>query len=315
MDEKILLSSYVLKLKDNEKRAQTFSQFNGDLDFLDVFKDFTDDIFENIQISEDSNRQHSTHLTLDSPALNDLEDSRKIYGFFSSGVSGEQYKVINTETNEEELKVKPYHAAFRNVFFLLYVPRLKSKAYLILQRKAQFGIKGKLYKTINEYLRKRGLINYRLEINNILHNKVYRKMMDEGKLKRVELIKNKIPSSIENFIYNNEELEEIRGTFKSSFTSRTSLPDTWKDYLDRLFRQRNDQNGSYEIEGLDNDYDDLEFELELNGKKKTFYMVKQHRIQPDIDVSANISYEDGEPTVESLIEQAEEIIYDITQIV
>lgn len=314
MDEKILLSSYVLKLKDSDRKHQTLSHFNGSLDFIDVFKDFSNEILKNIQTSSDIKNQHTTHLTLESPIIKDPTDVRTVYGFFSSGVSGEKYKVVNTETNEEELDVKPHHAAFRDVFFLLYVPRLKSKAYLILQRKSQFGVKGRVYKSLNDYLKKRGL-KYRVEIDNILHNKVYRKMMDEGRLKRVELIKNKIPRSIEKFMNNGGELEEIKGTFKSSFTSRTSLPEAWKEYLDKLFKQRNSRNGTVEIQGLDNEYDDLEFELELNGKKKTFYMVNQQRIQPDIDITANIEFENGEPTIDSLLSQAKEIIYDITQII
>jgi hypothetical protein len=314
MDEKILLSSYVVKIKDLDKVYHNLSHIDGSVDFINLFQDFTNEIFTTIQKSSDIKGLHTTHLTLDEPIKHDNEDARRLYGFFSSGVSGEKYKVVDTTTNEKELEVEPHHAAFRNVFFYLYIPPLKSTGYLILQRKAQFGIKLRLNSALNKYLQDKGLHRFRLELNNVIHNKVYRKMMDEGRLKRVELIKNKIPRSIEKFMENNEELEQIKGTFKSSFTSRTSLPDTWKSYIDGLFKQRNSQNGTVEIQGLDNDYDDLEFELELNGKKKTFYMVNQQRIQPDVDITNNVEFKEGEPTVESLIQQAKELIEDITQI-
>jgi hypothetical protein len=314
MDEKLLLSSYIVKIKDKEKKYQLMDKIGGTRDFLETFNEFTEFIFQNIEKLEDYGSKHTIHLTLESPATIDDSDGRSIYGFFASGVSGERFKVIDTNTNEKEMDVKPHHAAFRNIFFYLYVPRLKNKAYLILQRKSKFGIKGKLNESLSKYLKTNGLHNYRLEINNVLHNKVYEKMMKHGNLKKVELIKNRIPGSLEKYMDNNQELEEIKGTFKSSFSSGISLPKTWKDFIDKIFKQTS-PDGNVEIPELDNDYDDLEFELELNGKKKTFYMVKQHRIQPDIDVTQNLEIVDGEPTIDSLLVQSQEIVDDIIKII
>lgn len=315
MDEKVLLSSYVVKIRDNKKNYHHLSHIDGSVDFIKLFEDFTSEIYETIEKTTDFKGGHTTHLTLEEPINKDPNELRSFYGFFSSGVSGEKYKVIDTTTNEKELEVEPHHAAFRNVFFYLYVPKQKNKAYIVLQRKSNFGIKLRLTRALNNYLKKRDMTKFRIELDNVLHNKVYRRMMDEGRLKRVELIKNKIPSSIEKYIENNEELEEVKGTFKSSFTSRTSLPDRWKDYLDRLFKQRTSQNGSIEIKGLDNEYDDIEFELELNGKKKTFYMVNQQRIQPDVDITNNVEFKEGEPSLASLVKEAKELIDDITKVI
>jgi hypothetical protein len=314
MNDRILLSSYAVKIRDDDKNYHDLSNIDGSIDFIDVFNKFCIEIFKSIKRIEGVKGSYITHLTLESPALLD-KNARMICGFFSSGVSGEKYNLVDTETNVKELSVEPRHAAFRNVFFYLFVPQNKNTAYLILQRKSQFGIKLRLNWALNDYLKLNGLHKFKLELNNVIHNKVYKKMMKEGNLKKVELIKKRIPRSIEQYMNNNEELDEIKGTFRSSFTSRTSLPDSWKDFLDKMFQQRNSNNGTVEIQELDNDYDDLEFELELNGKKKTFYMINQQRIQPDIDVTPNVEFEDGEPTQDSLLQQAQEIISDIVQII
>lgn len=315
MDEKILLSSYVIKIKNSDKTPQLLERIGESLDFLELFKGFTAHIFANIEKSIDYGTKSTTHLTLEKPIQDDTEEGdRRIYGFFSSGVSGEKYKIIDTNTNLPKVDVEPHDAAFRNIFFYLYVPRRKNKAFLILQRKSKFGIKGKLKEALTKYMRKSGLNAYRLHIDNILHSKVYQKMMENGNLKKVELIKNKIPNNIERYINNDENLEEVKGTFKSSFSSGTSLPSSWRKYIDKIYSSTQ-KKGTVEIPELDNDYDELEFELELNGKRKTFYMIKQHRIQPDIDVTSNVMYKDGQPTEESLLEQARELIDDITKIV
>lgn len=313
MEERILLATYVVKIFDNNKNQQVLSHFNGTNDFLDVFRQFTEYIFENVNQLRDLSGERLIYLTLESPAeIN--EENRCIYGYFSSGVGGEKYKLVNTNTNETAMDVDTFHAAFRNVFFYFFVPTNRNIGYLILQRKQHFGIKTKLIPAINSYIKQEGYQNYRVHINNLVHNSVYNRMMQRGNLKKVELVKRRIPRSLESYIEGNEEVEEIKGTFRSSFSSRTSLPQNWKDYIDRIFNQHDTENSTLEIPGLDDNVQDIEFQLELNGKKKTFYVVNRQRIQPDIDVTRNIEFIEDEPTLESLKEQAIELINDMLEI-
>lgn len=313
MEERILLATYVVKIYDNNKNQQVLSHFNGTDDFLRTFRLFTEYIFENVNQLPDLSGRRTIHLTLEEPAITE-EDNRCIYGYFSSGVSGEKYRLVNTNTNETEMDVDTHHAAFRNVFFYFYVPRNRNIGYLILQRKQHFGIKTKLIPAINSYIRQEGYQLYNVHINNLVHNSVYNRMMRDGNLKKVELVKRRIPRSLESYIEGNEQPEEINGTFRSSFTSRISLPQNWKDYIDRIFRQHNTENATLDIQGLDDNFNDLEFELELNGKKKTFYVVNRQRIQPDIDVTRNVEFENDEPTTESLKFQAIELIEEMLEI-
>ena len=48
MEERILLSTYVIKIIDNKKNNQYLSSFNGSDDFLLVFEKFSNYIFENV---------------------------------------------------------------------------------------------------------------------------------------------------------------------------------------------------------------------------------------------------------------------------
>ena len=313
MEERILLATYVVKIYDNNKNQQVLSHFNGTDDFLTTFRLFTENIFQNINQLPDLSGNRTIHLTLEQPAITN-EDNRYIYGYFSSGVGGERYRLVNTNTNETEMDVDTHHAAFRNVFFYFYVPKNRNIGYLILQRKQHFGIKTKLIPAINSYIRQRGYYLYNVHINNLVHNSVYNRMMRDGNLKKVELVKRRIPRSLEAYIEGNEQLEEINGTYRSSFTSRTSLPQNWKDFIDRIFKQQNSENATLDIQDLDENINDLEFELELNGKKKTFYVVNRQRIQPDIDVTRNIEFVNDEPSTDSLIAQAIELINEMLEI-
>ena len=93
--------------------------------------------------------------------------------------------------------------------------------------------------------------------------------------------------------------------------SSTGLPQNYKNFVDYLFTHQDKER----IEIVDNEFDEVEFELELNGKKKTFYVMNKSRIQPDIDVSSELEYnEDGSVKIESLISQSEELIRDLIEL-
>lgn len=309
--ERILLSTYLIKIRDNRRNDQILSHFNGTDDFMNFFDGFLNHIFRNVGAISEASDNTTKHLTLDSPHIIN-RDQRTVYGYFSSGVSGDEYKIKDVETQDELLNVLRNHAAYRNIFFYISIPRNRNTAALVLQRKSKFGIKGLLDKSLNRHLKEQGYQIYKIQVNNVLHGQVYRRMMADGKLSKVDLIKRRIPASIEQFYQNDGNLNQIPGTFKTSMMSPVGLPQNFKEFVNRLFTNPNRER--IEIAGIDDEFDEVEFELELNGKKKSFYVAQRHRIQPDVDVTSRIEMVDGQPTTESLLDQAIELVQDIIDI-
>lgn len=306
---KILLSTYLLEILDNRRNEQILSQFNGADDFFDVIQDYLNTIFTNIRAEADTGQTTMLHLTLESPPIVDVA-SRRIYGYFSSGVSGDQYQIRDLDTQDNLLDVERNHAAFRNLFFYLELPNGRNSGALILQRKAKYGIKTIFKRTINNYLKEQGYQIYSVSVNNILHGRVYRRMIMEGNLKRVDLIRRRIPPTIEQLYENNGNVDQIPGVLKTSMISHSSLPQAYRNLVDRLFT--NPDLERIELDGIDEEFDEVEFELELNGKKKTFYVANKHRIQPDVDVTNQLNFDENQiPTIESLIRQCEDLVQDI----
>ncbi|KAB1068523.1 hypothetical protein F6U93_06225 [Tamlana haliotis] len=310
--DRILLSTYILKIRDRQKNDQILSRFNGEDDFLRIMENYLNSIFETILATVDTRDTTAIHLTLDAPPNVNIEN-RSIHGFFSTGISGEQYDIKDVESRETIVEVQRNHAAFRNIFFYLKIPTERDNGALILQRKAKFGIKTILKKTLNRYVKGQGYQNYTVYVNNVVHGRVYRTMITQGNLKKVDFIKRRLPSSIEAYYNNDMREDQIPGTLKTSMLSSTSLPQNYKNFVNDLFT--NPDRERIEIDGIDEDFDEVEFELELNGKRKTFYVKHKNRIQPDIDVTADVELgEQGQPTTESLIRISEELIVDIIQL-
>jgi hypothetical protein len=311
MNERILLASYSINIKFKKEDAY-LSSFNNVDDFYPVLKKFLNYIYENVNQLKDRAGNETIYLTLEE--LPTFDDKNRIcYGYFSSGISGDTYKVKEVETNTVLMNVdRNKHASFRDVFFYFSIPYNKSQGYLILQRKTNFGIKTKLAPALNGFLAKEGYLENFLTLKNLVHISVYKQMMKLGKLKKVELVKNKIPSSLEEYLNNDENYNQTKGSLRTSFSSRTGLPENWKDAIDKLMRR--ERNETVEIDGLDDNFSDLEFQLEMNGKQKTFYIKNQHRVQPDIDVTNNIDFKNGLPTTKSLVQNAEELLDEVIKI-
>jgi hypothetical protein len=307
--EKYIFSTFVVKVT-KDKNELLLSLFNGQDDFFNFSQSFFEEIFKNIQRNVDAKDLAILHLTLDSPPIVDNE-KRCIYGYLSSGVSGEDYKIKDTLTNEKMFQVNKNHAAFRDVFFYLQIPKNKTSGALILQRKAKFGIKTIFSKTINQYAKKIGFVGFHIEINNIVHGKVYKKMISDGNLKRIEFIKRRIPKDIADYYEKGGNVDLIPGILKTSM-SASKLPENFKNFVDRLFNNSNRER--IEIKDINDDFEEIEFELELNGKRKTFYVVHRNRIQPDIDVTNDLEYFNNEITIESLVKQAEALIDEVIYI-
>lgn len=312
MNERILLSTYVIKILDVNKNEQALSIFNGTDDFTDVFEAFCDNIFANINNQSSSDESSQIHLTIDKKAT---RKDRSIYGHFSSGVSGENYDIRNLGTGETEFEVDPdAHGSFRDVFFYFRVIPRKKIGYLVLQRKSKFGVKIALKKALNSFILAQGYQQYRVHINNLLHHKVYKKMLENGKLKKVDLIRRRIPDSIDDYYSNDRNTDNVKGTLTTTIASSKGLSEKWKDFASGLMRKYVQENTRVEIDHGEEEFDEVDFELEFQGKKKKFYIINKSRTQPDVDVTSSIKFKNRKPTIESLVTEAESLIDDMLEI-
>jgi len=307
MAHRILLSTFNLKLKNNSVDETILDQFDGTNDFFDFFKDFMSDIYKNVKKAPSHNDRSILHITIDEPAVVE-KDKRRIYGFISSGLNEDKFTV--REGDQKKFESDPdTDVTYRNLFFYIEIPRGKRYAYLIIQKKRDLGAKGLLAKSLNLYLKEKDYQGYFVSISNLLNKRVYDKMMRNGNLKKTDFIKRSIPNTIDE-LYNSPKEYSAKGTLTTTIQSRTSLSQYWKNAINKIF-VGNNQNSVIELNDGNDQVDEIEFELEFNGKIKTFHVVQKHKTQPDIDVTSDIIFEGNQPTVESLVSASEVLVNDI----
>ena len=304
MDRKILFATYQIRIKNNRTDYQLLDRFNGEDDFFNTFKTYTEHIFENTKTLISKNIKKK--FTLKEPCTIN-ETDRTLFGYFNAGLTGVKKTIKNDEIPEEgEFNQEKYHTSYQPIFFYLYIPKGKKEAHLILQKDVNFGIKTNLYNTLKDYVFSLGYLDNRIELSNTLHHSVYQRMMEFGKLKSIELIKKRIPSTPEEL--NSPAKYSKSGRFVTSLTSSTDLGDVYKKWITGL-NVFGDKHKQVEIREMDDIVDEVEFELELNGSKKKFYVADTRKPMPYVDVTDDLEFDAfDEPTKDSLIKKAEELI-------
>jgi hypothetical protein len=308
MAKKIYLSTYSIKVLDRDAEV-VLNQFNGKDDFYDFFKDFADHIYQNIKKTQALKDKVELHIMLDQPVKGD-KDARHLYGYISSGVGGDRYKVrTNGETATKFESDPDKDITFRDLFFYLKLPLNSTFGYLILQKKRDFGAKTSIQRALNQYLKEKGYNHFIPVISNMLNGRVFDRMMSMGNLKNIDLIRKSIPSTIEDFYENGPKQE--KGILTTSIRSPSSLSGYWKDFI-KLLYTRDYKDSIIELNGGMDSLDEIDFELELNGKKKTFHIKQKSKTLPDVEVSDDLEFNTAnEPTPESMVRVSESLINDM----
>lgn len=310
MAKKIYLSTYSLKILDR-KTETLLSSFDGKTDFYDFFQKFTLAIFQNVRKTHSFSNKTVLHLTLDEKSEND-DSSRVIYGFLSSGIGGDKFKVRAEGELKTTFEADPEkHITFRDLFFYLKIPRNQRFAYLIIQKTRDLGAKNSIEKALTNFLKENHYSEFEAKIYNLINGAVFTRMISQGNLKTIDFIKKKIPATLDDLMGNGENT--TKGTFTTSLKAHKSLNNYWKDFINSIYL-KSSANSIIELKDYDDSFDEIEFELELNNKIKTYHVSARHRTQPDVEVSKDLDFENNEPTKESLVRVSESLIEELLTI-
>jgi hypothetical protein len=321
--DKVLLAVYGVRiyLKGDSQRPSDFGNSN---DLLNIFHDFTLDIINLTR--KPSNDKHTYIFTCAEntrPTLD--EETRELYGFFHSGRDGDSYMVGEYDEKgvaKTKTRVTKKMHSTRDSFFYLKVPKELGKkyAYLVLQRSEGQGIKELVMGQFREYMRKKGLDNYRLVVTNLVPDKVFTNMMDNGLFKQLTLTRHGIPAKLEQLQNQEERVAIEKGTIKTIYQSY-NLGSEYKEKALQLFKatreskpKQSDLRVVVEMGEQKGAYDEVSMLVELEGKKKTFHLASTNRTQPDMDVTSNVKFDHktGRLREDHLLEQTRELVKDVT---
>lgn len=296
----IKLNIYKFELLNKVKEQQVLSFYNEEEDFLDTMDDFLSYIFINIRDYTDTQGKYRT-FTLSSIQKKDYE-KRIISGFFDSAYTGESGKIKDRKTNSVKFNVEQKDLFSKDFFYLIYVPKGSKFGFLIIQRKENHGVKSIFESAFNNFMRMKGVSNYTLLLKQAPPRYFIHNFLENGRLKEFRLIENDLNKE---FLEQRIDFGREERTYKINIKSREN--NSLKNILIELY---NSFNGVTEkIHFLNKGkFDEISFVIEFKGTTKTFYIRNKEKTRSSIDVSNQIEYVNGEPSIESMIHAALEIL-------
>lgn len=314
MDKRVLFSTYQLTVcLKNGRDNQFLDQFNAsDNDLFPLLVSFFQDLYSNPRDgASDEGKSGNLQFTLNEPAVIDIKN-RIVYGRFESGFIGQRLKIKDrVDRTTAFTGDKSRHTNVSELFFFIRMPMRSREAYCVLQRKSHYGLKTSFHSEFKKWVSAAGFSNITINLKPSLPGSVFHKMLNEGALKQIEFIINRIPGTLDKLHQRDLDDNSERGKFITLIQSPFSLSDHWKNFVRNQYFL-NFSNSNVTIDPAVEYYQEITFSLELNGKIKKFYARQKSKTLPDIDVSEGMSFDpDDEPSIKSLVEKSQEVISDV----
>lgn len=294
------LNIYRFELLNKAKEQQVLSFYNEDEDLLDTMNNFFSYIHENIRKYVDSQGKLRT-FTLDEIQKKDSNE-RIISGYFDSAYTGEKGRVKDGSTNHLKFDIFKKDLFSKDFFYLVHIPKGSKLGFLIVEKKENHGVKQVFENAFNGFMRSKGVSNYHLHLKQAPPRYFIKNFLEYGKLKEFRLIDGDVA---DDDVITNIDLGKEERIFKQKGIS--SEAKELKEILVTLFNSFSSTNDK--IPFLDKgEFNEIAFVLEYGRTSKTFYIKNKDKIRSNVDVTSLIEFDDGEPTIESLIKISMDLI-------
>lgn len=294
------LNIYRFTLVNKVKEQQVLSFYNEEEDLLETMNDFCSHIYRNVKSYTDIQGKYRT-FSLANDQLRDVE-KRIITGYVESAYTGEKAKVIDSATKSLKCDIYKKDLLSKAFFYLIYIPENSKSGFLIVEKKENHGVKQVFENTFNEFMRIKGVSNYLLKLKQAPARYLIQNFLQHGKLKEFRLIDGSYTDELEKMNFNLGKEERV---FKQNGSSK--VVKELKEVLVKLFNSIPSIDDKITFLSEKN-FDEVSFVLEYGKVSKTFYVKRQEKIRSNVDVTKLIKFEEGEPTLESLIKISLELI-------
>jgi hypothetical protein len=178
----------------------------------------------------------------------------------------------------------------------------RKKGILLLSRTKNFGIRTLTIPHLKTYIEAR-FSGYHFDIKRVFPAALARTLLDQGTLKAIHLIKYRVPSSLEDFL-DQEDRASIQ-TVEVVLKARAKGSFLSKARFQKLLSGKGTFRELYE--SADMACDNVKLDIEIGGKLRRIDIGKQ-RVSSNIDVTDDIEVDDtGFPSLGSWFAKADEI--------
>lgn len=299
------LSIYQITINKRLKKddLENLSNFDGGKNFLTLvdtmFNSWRDDLTR--KVVKDTENKKVSRLRKDaSGGWIYHRHQTYIDGIIESGEYGTQEEIINIETGEAKYTKTKNDAALVPFYFMMYIEPNTEKGYLVLER---IGIYSVLEHSIREFFAPQMTDRFTLSIVPYLVPQVLKmNLAAVGGAKKVVLRgvgSNQFKDMKEDNNFSECSTEVSFVAPKNKFIQQVN------EVIQSLKGKKEDE--PYRVNNIE--CQDVAFELDINGSRRTISVAKMTSIGMNIDITKQVQNDaTGYPSYKSLLEQANVII-------
>lgn len=291
-------------LKKDE--LENLSNFDGGKDFLELVDSMFNSWRENLsqKIQKDTELKKVSRLKRRSNTDWFYHRHQSyIDGIIESGEYGTQEEIVNIETGEAKYTKTKDDAALVPFYFMIYIAPNADKGFLVLERIGNIGIVSALSKAIETFIVPLLADRFTLNIAPYLVPQVLEINLDAvGGAKKVVL--RGVDSNQFKDMKTNEIFTDCY-TEVSFIAPRNGLIHQVEGIMDLLRGRKKGE--PYRVNNIE--CQDVAFELDINGSKRTVSVAKMTNLGMNIDITPHLLADaTGYPSYDSLFEQANIIL-------
>ena len=299
------LACYTIRLRlKGSDNYLTLSSFRGGQDLLSAFDDYLTGLKSSYSVDQD--RQRILRVTR-------IERrNRSISGVVETGQYGYEAELHDVNTQSVSHIRTPDEAEMMPFFFLASIPSSRDEGVLILQRRANYGIRTVFLNDFAQHLK--GLFPELLvEFNPLVTQGLLDRYLNGGSLKQLRFIRFPVSPDIADNVAgggHDEQTEQIE--LRISARRNHALP-YWNRLRDGIQRGRpsNELIEVREITDFGFEYDTIKAEVETDGNRRTVDLADLLKLRAYYDITSEVEVDpSGHPRFESISDIASGLLGD-----
>ena len=284
------LGCYTIRLRDkHSKTYRRLDDVGGGKDLLMVLREYLQSRTASYAINTDTQKLLRV--------LSFQPQDRLVSGIVETGEYGYEADLYDVNAAAVSYQRSRHDAEMVPFYFLANIPAQRDEGLLILQRRAQYGIRTVLLQDFRKYFEMLSP-QMLIEINPIIPQGFIDQYLRDGRIKKVRFVRFEIPSDITD-AYEGGGHTEVPGYAELAISAGRdqSLPllGRIQDVLDGR-RSVNDLIELHEF-----DYDTVKVEMEFAGSRKTVDLSNVMKLRAYVDITSELEVGlDGHPVLASV---------------
>jgi hypothetical protein len=303
MKKAVALAPYSLRVAAHFSRSEEeLDDFNDGADLLEFFRTTFAELKQEEWVDEKENkmlgvRQYSA------------AGDRRLHGIIEYGEYGTESVIKDAVKRKAVFDKARTHADMQRFYFLVSLPKNRTKGILLLQKSGNVGIATQLKAVLTARLEAK-FPEHRIRFRPLATQQIFNRCIERGDLREIRMIRFRLPKGIEDAYRSGHQ--EVKGVYELVIKIKNATGMPFAKKVKDFVAGKGNINELIELGDAQFVPENIKFELSVRGKRRTVSMHDPRDVEAVYDITDMVElHRDGYPRFESIDAQAADLLGDL----